>query len=106
MGIFEQLNGVNVSQFELSEPSEFTKLLESSSALSKVVAVVVGLILYSTIVSCIHPPKLVTNAQYIGYRSWFEPTWLLRLRWSWDARRILTLGYERVRMTSPIKHCY
>lgn len=71
MGILEQLNGVNGSQFEISEPSELTKVLGSSNALSKVVTVVAGLILYSTIVSWIHPPKLVTNVQYLGYQSWF-----------------------------------
>lgn len=41
-------------------------------------------------------PKLVTNTSYVGYRSWFEPTWLVRLRWAWDAKNILSKAYQQV----------
>lgn len=42
-------------------------------------------------------PKLVTKTSYVGYRSWFEPTWLVRMRWAWDAKNILTKAYQQVR---------
>lgn len=39
------------------------------------------------------------NAPFVGYRSWFEPTFLLRLRFLTNAKGILTSGYENVSET-------
>jgi hypothetical protein len=36
------------------------------------------------------------KAPYVGYRAWFEPTFLLRLRFVNGARSIITQGYQQV----------
>jgi len=36
------------------------------------------------------------NAPFVGYRSWFEPTFLVRLRFLTNAKSILSNGYEKV----------
>lgn len=36
------------------------------------------------------------KAPFAGYRSWLEPTFLVRLRFLTNARDILTSGYEKV----------
>lgn len=46
-------------------------------------------------------------APYSGYRTWFEPTWLVRLRFLRNAQEIISEGYQKVRMMSillPIEH--
>ncbi|KAF2198556.1 cytochrome P450 monooxygenase [Delitschia confertaspora ATCC 74209] len=35
------------------------------------------------------------KAPFVGYRTWFEPTFLVRLRFVKNAREILTSGYEK-----------
>ncbi|TXC01835.1 hypothetical protein FocTR4_00009376 [Fusarium oxysporum f. sp. cubense] len=34
---------------------------------------------------------------FVGYRSVFEPTWLLRLRFVWEGGSIISQGYNKVR---------
>lgn len=38
----------------------------------------------------------VPNAPIHGYQSWFEPTFLLQLRYARDAHKIISSGYEKV----------
>jgi len=38
----------------------------------------------------------VPNTPIHGYRSWFEPTFLLQLRYARDAHKIISSGYEKV----------
>lgn len=33
---------------------------------------------------------------FVGYRSVFEPTWLLRLRFVWEGGSIISQGYNKV----------
>jgi hypothetical protein len=40
----------------------------------------------------------VANAPVHGYRSWFEPTFLMQMRYARDAHRIISSGYEKVRL--------
>ncbi|KAI0124116.1 hypothetical protein BJ170DRAFT_686485 [Xylariales sp. AK1849] len=37
----------------------------------------------------------VADVPVHGYRSWFEPTWLLQLRYARDAHKIISSGYEK-----------
>ncbi|KAH6645042.1 cytochrome P450 [Truncatella angustata] len=37
----------------------------------------------------------VANAPVHGYRSWFEPTWLFKLRYARDAHKIIASGYKK-----------
>src|SRR4051812_18053636 len=39
----------------------------------------------------------LVKAPFAGYRSWLEPTFLVRLRFLTNARDILTSGYQKVR---------
>lgn len=41
------------------------------------------------------------KAPYAGYRSIFEPAWLVRLRFSGGALPQINEGYEKVEMTCP-----
>jgi hypothetical protein len=95
MGVLEHFSGLNATLTNFTESSQIAQLASTSSAPSLKITLVIGLVLYFSI-AYFTQPKLVTNAQYVGYRSMFEPTWLLRLRWSWDARRILKEGYYKV----------
>lgn len=89
---------MNSTEFELLPPGLITRLTEASAVAWATAAT--GVVLYLILNAWLNQPKLVTNARYAGYRSWFEPTLLLRLRWSWDAKRIMTEGYKQVRVDS------
>lgn len=45
----------------------------------------------------VHRRTKVPGAPVHGYWSWFEPTWLLQLRYAKDAHKIIASGYEKVR---------
>ena len=38
----------------------------------------------------------VPGAPVHGYRSWFEPTWVMNLRYAKDAQNIIISGYKKV----------
>lgn len=38
----------------------------------------------------------LVKAPYVGYRSWFEPTWLVQLRYFASANSIISEGYKKV----------
>jgi hypothetical protein len=44
----------------------------------------------------VHRRIRVPNAPIHGYKSWFEPTFLLELRYARDAHKIIYSGYEKV----------
>ncbi|GAB1309808.1 hypothetical protein MFIFM68171_00018 [Madurella fahalii] len=95
MDTLNYVPGLNASHFGPIRPAQGTELLGRSRIILTTTAAVVGIMLWMSISSWIFRPTLVTNARYVGYRSWLEPTWLLRLRWTWDARAILTEGYNQ-----------
>jgi hypothetical protein len=47
--------------------------------------------------------RVSVDAPIVGYRSWLEPTFLVRLRFLFDAKGILTRGYYQV-MKSSMMH--
>ncbi|KAK5637323.1 hypothetical protein RRF57_013035 [Xylaria bambusicola] len=57
--------------------------------------VVVGILsLYLT--SVIKPSFSSVKAPFVGYRSWLEPGWLVRLRFIRGSRPIIREGYSKV----------
>jgi hypothetical protein len=46
----------------------------------------------------ISKPPAVTNAVYHGYRSWLEPTWLLRARFILNSQSLISSGSLKVCM--------
>ena len=100
MGVLDNVSGLNATHLDFAQSPQVAQLMPTTSMLSVSITSGIALAFYFAI-SWITQPKLVTNAYYVGYRSWFEPTWLLRLRWSWDARKILKMGYYQVCMSSP-----
>jgi hypothetical protein len=44
----------------------------------------------------VHRRTKVPGAPVHGYWSWFEPTWLLQLRYAKDAHKIIESGYQKV----------
>jgi hypothetical protein len=92
---------MNSTQSQRLPPGLITRLTEPSTTAPLWAAAATAVGLYLVINAWLNQPKLVTNARYAGYRSWFEPTLLLRLRWSWDARRIMNEGYRQSNYETP-----
>ena len=61
---------------------------------------VLGAIAIVSFVSWLFGPKTV-KAPYAGYRSAWEPTLLLRMRFIASARTIIMDGYSKVRFSFP-----
>lgn len=51
----------------------------------------------------VHRRVKVAGTPVHGYWSWFEPTWVLQLRYARDAHKIIASGYEKVRL--PHERC-
>ena len=90
----------NVSS-EMFKPSSFPRHISLSSLISSIGSKSVLLPLASTVFflfffvsSFSSPPKV--DAPIVGYRSVFEPTLLLRLRFLFGARDIIRNGYTKV----------
>ena len=49
------------------------------------------------------PDKNIRGAPFHGYRSWFEPTFLLQARFVLGAHEIISSGYKKV--LTPIAIC-
>ncbi|KAF4429603.1 ent-kaurene oxidase, partial [Fusarium austroafricanum] len=57
--------------------------------------VVLAAWLFSHVISLLTSYSSTVNAPFVGYRSFLEPTWLVRLRFVWRGRSIVSEGYEK-----------
>ena len=63
---------------------------------SKLAAIVIGLFSFLLFFRQQHPR--VPGAKVHGYSSWFEPTFLLKIRFVTQAYNIIDSGYKKVRL--------
>jgi hypothetical protein len=80
------------------EPLLRSPIAEFISSLSLLQGAVLFLCLFWGYSSLqVHRRVRVPGAPIHGYWSWFEPTWLLQLRYAKDAHKIIASGYQKVR---------
>lgn len=67
--------------------------------------ILIFLALITLMVSSTLNSRRKIDAPYVGYRSWFEPTFLVRLRFLTNARSIIGDGYQKVPFVNlPLFH--
>ena len=66
--------------------------------------ILLGIFSYSFITIVLDSLFFRVNVPYVGYRSFLEPTWLVRLRFVLGGRAMIQTGYERVSQTSHRKY--
>lgn len=91
-------NSTNMNKAET--PSDYFSDLHSIAAIGLSPALV-GLILgvYSLwylVVPALKKQSTTSQPPIVGYRSFWEPTWLVRLRFIRGSRKIIGEGYEQV----------
>ena len=63
---------------------------------SNLAVLILGVFTCYFIASILKSLSVGVDAPVVGYRSFFEPTWLVRLRFVLGGRAMIQTGYERV----------
>ena len=71
---------------------------------TELTAIAVGFVWFLTLFRQQHPR--VPGAKVHGYSSWFEPAFLLKIRFVTQAYSIIDSGYKKVRLQGLLKFSY
>lgn len=72
-----------------------------SASYAELAAIAIGLLWLSSFLGPKHPT--VPGAKVFGYRSFFEPTFFVQVRFVFSAHDIITNAYEKVREQRNLK---
>lgn len=89
-----KMNTTTWPQWFPFEPGQFEQMEPSVIA-----AITLGMLFCLYLGRILNSFLFGVKAPFVGYRSFFEPTWLLRLRFVWSGPSIINEGYRLVSKT-------
>ncbi|KIL86299.1 ent-kaurene oxidase [Fusarium avenaceum] len=95
MNVSENLNGMNQEAWSLWLTSHIDKVKEIDTQVLIYTALTAWFSYY--LMGLLATYRLGIKVPFVGYRSFLEPTWFVRLRFVWAGGSIINEGYQKVR---------
>lgn len=99
MNVSENLNGMNQEAWSLWLTSHIDKVKEIDTQVLIYTALTAWFSYY--LMGLLATYGLGIKVPFVGYRSFLEPTWFVRLRFVWAGGSIINEGYQKVSHRPP-----